>query len=116
MYKFNKLQLLLFRKLVSNYLFIFLCSPFSEWSTKPLRRPAWRHILISCTIKSVGQVYLSRSLGPGPKGWISEEEKCKVLSCYSLCSRLEARYSWSGPCLIPIFIYHKVSISNSSIC
>lgn len=31
-------------------------SPFLEKSTKPLLRPAWRQVLIRCTVKRAGQV------------------------------------------------------------
>ena len=67
---------------VSVYLCVYLCvcSPFSDWSTKPLPRPAWRLLLISCSIQTTDQVHYKRTVY---RGWIKRPRNCSKQSACS---------------------------------
>ena len=70
----------------------------SQVSTQPLLRPAWRLLLISCSIRTTGQVHNMRRVY---RGWIKQPCKC---SKQSACSP-EPQYVPDIPVFLSIYLF-----------
>ena len=81
---------------------LLLCSPFSEQSTQPLPRPAWRQLLISCTVQTAYQVHYKCTVY---RGWNKQPYNCSKQSVCSpvprMCMRVPNSCSICRACLNP---------------